>query len=46
MAAYRLWVVWLPQQLTSPFQDGHLILQLADALVGRSQLGLFGNYPV
>src|SRR4029078_7318817 len=37
------WVVWLTQQLPSPFQDGHLILQLADALVGRSQLGLFGT---
>jgi hypothetical protein len=42
MAAYRLWVARLPQQLTGPFQDGHLGLQLADALVGRAELGQFG----
>lgn len=42
MAAYRLWVFGLPQQLTGSFEDGDLSLQLADALVGRTELGQFG----
>jgi hypothetical protein len=34
--------VRLPQQLTSPFQDRHLGLELADAFVGHGQFGLLG----
>jgi hypothetical protein len=29
-------------QFTGPFQDGHLGLQLADALIGCAELGQFG----
>jgi hypothetical protein len=43
MAAYRLWVVRLPQQLTSSFEDRNLGFQLTDALIGRSQLGLLST---
>lgn len=32
----------VPQQLTDPFQDRHLVLQLPDALFGGSELGLLG----